>query len=279
MKGLRQGMGWLLAGAAGPAAACTLVLSPHWGLDSYNADASPAARPLAVRVLGNQGCQATLQAQWQGLAGNLSLPGPDGAALRVALTTDAAGTRPLPAAPQDVAALSIDRGRDTTLYLWARPQPAQWVAPGTYEAPLRLRVVGPQGTLDEREVTVSIPVSAAVRASFAGGAGQTARLDFGELAQGMLRSAQLDVQANTGHRITLESTQRGRLVNRRFTASSIAYSLRVDGVGVSPAAANAGISIPSAGLARHRIEVEIGPVERVLAGEYSDDLLITITAQ
>jgi hypothetical protein len=81
--------------------------------------------------------------------------------------------------------------------------------PGTYSAQLRLSLVGAGGTLAERELPVSINVKAAVRAGFAGSGGKLARLDFGELAQGLQRSVGLDVQANTGHRVTLESTQRG----------------------------------------------------------------------
>jgi len=270
----------LLAGAAGPALACTLMPPGRWALRAYDPSAITAvAQPLTVRVLGDKGCQASLQVQWQGVAGDLFLSGPGSESLRLLLTTDAAGTQPLPAAPQDAGSVSLDKGRDTTLYLWARPHTAQWLAPGIYEGSLRLRLVGADGTLDERELTVSTPVLAAVRAAFAGSNGKMARLDFGELSQGAQRSAQLDVQANTGHRITLDSTRSGRLVNRQFAQSAIPYSLRVDGVVLQPGAANMQISSPSAGLARHRIEVEIGPIERVLAGEYTDDLLITLTAQ
>ncbi|MBX3585379.1 MAG: hypothetical protein KF796_01955 [Ramlibacter sp.] len=275
--------GLLLAGcglAQGVGMACTLVAPGGWSLGAYDPGAGPAiAQPMQVRVVGGKGCLASLQVEWPGVAGELPLTGPGGMPLRVSLSTDAGGSAPVAAAPQDAAAVALDGGRESTVYLWARPYAAQWVSPGTYVASLRLRLVDGTGTVDEREVPVSVQVTAAVRAAFAGSAGKVARLDFGELAQGAQRSTQLDVQANTGHRITLESAHGGRLVNRRFVQSAVDYRLRVGGAVISPKASGAGISIPSAGVAHHRIEVEIGTVERVLAGDYADDLLITITAQ
>lgn len=282
MKGLRHWMMLAFWLAAGPcsALACALVVPGHWSLDGYDpAQASGRAEPQAIRVQAGKGCQAWLRVEWQGMAGDLPLAGPGASNLRLALSTDSAGASPLQPAPQDAALFQLEAGREALFYLWARPLPGQWIEPGTYSALLRLSLVGAAGTLAEADLPVSINVKAAVRAGFAGSGGKLARLDFGELAQGLQRSVGLDVQANTGHRVTLESTQRGQLVNRRFSQSAISYRLRVAGVVVGAEASGAGITIPSAGQARHRIEVEIGPVEKVLAGDYEDDLLITITAQ
>jgi hypothetical protein len=282
MRRLRQWLMLALWLAAGPgsALACALVVPGKWSLDGYDpAQASGRAESQAVRVQAGKGCQAWLRVEWPGVAGDLPLSGPGATSLRVTLSTDSAGASPLQPAPQDAAWFKLEAGREALFYLWARPLPGQWIEPGTYSAQLRLSLVGAGGTLAERELPVSINVKAAVRAGFAGSGGKLARLDFGELAQGLQRSVGLDVQANTGHRVTLESTQRGRLVNRRFSQSAISYRLRVAGVPVSAETSGAGLSIASAGQARHRIEVEIGPVEKVLAGDYEDDLLITITAQ
>lgn len=282
MRHLRQWLAiaiWLIA-CPGGATACALVVPGSWLLAGYD-PALAATRPesLAVKVQAGKGCQAWLRVEWQGVAGELPLNGPGTNNLRVALSTDSAGSSPLQPAPQDVSLIQLASGRETTVHLWARPLSGQWIEPGTYSGLLRMSLVGALGTLAERELAVSIPVTAAVRAGFAGSGGKVARLDFGELAQGLQRSVGLDVQANTGYRLTLESLQRGRLVNRRFSQSSITYRLRVAGMAVSAEASGAGITIPSGGLARHRLEVEIGPVEKVLAGDYEDELLITITAQ
>jgi len=236
-------------------------------------------RPLGVRVrAGTSVCSGTLQVQWAGVNGELMLQGPGGG-LRVALTLDAAGTAPLPAAPQDATAVLANPGSAQDVSLWARVLPDQWLAPGTYQAPLWLRVLDARGgTLDERDLSLWLVVEAEVRASFSGG-DRSARLDFGELAQGARRAALLDVRANTAHRMTLQSTQRGRLVNRRFPDSTVPYVLRVGGRLMPLAGGAAGLEQPVAGRSQHAIEAEIGPVERVLAGDYADDLLITIEAR
>lgn len=270
---------WLAAGP-GTSLACAFVVPGTWSLAGYDpAQASVRSESQAIRVQAGKGCQAWLRMEWPGAAGDLPLSGPGKTSLRVVLSTDPGGASLLQPAPQDAGLIQLAESRETSFHLWARPLPGQWIEPGTYSAVLRMSLVGVSGVLAERELPVSITVRAAVRASFAGSGGKVARLDFGELAQGLQRSVGLDVQANTGHRLTLESSQRGRLVNKRFSQSAISYRLRVAGVLVSAEASGAGLSIPSAGQARHRIEVEIGPVEKVLAGDYEDDLLITITAQ
>lgn len=260
--------------------ACELLTPPTWTLDGYDpASAAASARALPVRIHAPKGCLVALQAEWQGVGGELLLYGAGIEPLRLMLSTDAAASVPVPGAPQDIGTYRVEAGRDTQVYLWATAAAGQWVSPGNYSSQLRLRLVSGAATVSEREIAVSVRVKAAVRATFAGGAGKLARLDFGELQQGARRDAQLEVQANTGHRLTLESSNRGKLVNRRFRQSTVPYRLRVAGVAVSPEASGAGIDIAAAGRARHRIDVEIGEVDRVLAGDYADDLLITITAQ
>lgn len=265
----------------GRAMACHLQLPAAVPLGFYQPSTPTAmARPLgvSVRATGTVACSGTLQAQWAGVNGELMLQGP-GVDLRVALTLDAGGTALLPAAPQDAQAVQAATGQVQELSLWARALPGQWVAPGTYQAPLRLRVLDARGsTLDERELSLWLVVEAVVRASFSGG-DRSARLDFGELAQGARRGALLDVQANTAHRMTLQSTQRGRLVNKRYPDSTVPYVLRVSGRVMPLTSASAGLEQPVAGRSQHAIEAEIGPVERVLAGDYADDLLITIEAR
>ncbi len=260
--------------------ACELLTPPTWALDGYDpASASAATRALPIRIQAPRGCLVSLQAEWQGVGGELMLYGAGIEPLRLMLSSDAAASVPVPAAPQDIGTYRVEPGRDARAYLWATVAAGQWVSPGNYSSPLRLRLVSASGTVSEREIAVTVHVRAAVRATFAGGAGKLARLDFGELQQGARRDAQLEVQANTGHRLTLESANRGKLVNRRFGQSTVPYRLRVAGVPVPPEASGAGIDIAAAGRARHRIDVEIGEVDRVLAGDYADDLLITITAQ
>jgi hypothetical protein len=104
------------------------------------------------------------------------------------------------------------------------------------------------------------------------------QFDFGELMQGARRRAVLDVLANTPYQLQLVSARGGKLVNQSFSASEVGYALRVDGVVMSAAAGNAALAVERAGSSRHPLEVEIGPVQKVLAGHYADELLITISA-
>lgn len=264
---------------------CALDPPPQVSVGAYD-PAAPFQNPVgwSLRASGDSGCVARLQVDLLDAAGSLLLQGPDGTGLRVVLSMDAAGTAPLAAAPQDFATLQLAAGQQTVLPLWILRAPGQWLSPGLYRATVRLTLLDSKGkTLDKRDVGLQANVSPTVRAQFgsldSASGSNSARLDFGELAQGAVRSASLSVQANTGHAITLESAQRGQLVNRRFAQARIGYELRLNGSPVALSAAVAGVRIASPGKARHQIDVQIGPVERVLAGEYADDLLITITAQ
>jgi hypothetical protein len=139
--------------------------------------------------------------------------------------------------------------------------------------------------MDDRETLLISSVRASARLAFGAGSasgGQgagVARLDFGELRQGARRSTNLEVLSNTGHTLSLASSGRGRLVNRSHPSSSIPWDLSINGQPVALTSGHATLPLTMRGQVLHRIEAQIGAVERVLAGEYADNLLITVTAQ
>ncbi len=269
-------------------AECVLVAPAALMLGRYDpgvAQAVPVSWQLTVRPRHPKtGCQARLQAEAADQAGNLLLLGDDPAGLRVALAQDASGRQVLPVAPQDMASFQLEPDQQAQLVLWAVRSPGQWISPGLYRGSLHLTLLDGQGrTLERREVDFQSIVPPVVQAQFgqstsAAGLIST-RLDFGELRQGASRSAALAVQANTGYTLTLSSTNNGRLVHSSLAREQVGYQLRIDGRPVALNQSIPGLSAIRSGRQRHDIEVEIGPMQQVLAGEYRDSLLITISGQ
>lgn len=256
----------------------TLVLPPY--------DPTKATPPVAwqLKLRGIRGCEARLQISNIDAVGRVSLAGGSGSErLQMSLATQANGGAPLPPAPADVAVVTLSPGQEKTLLLWLQIDASQWVGAGLYQRTLALRILSASGqTLDMRETRLVSEVLATAKAQFSsvsGSGGRTARLDFGELRQGAQRSATLDVLANTAHTLSIASTGRSRLVNRQNPSSRIAWLLRVNGQPVSLESGSTQLPFLSQGRIRYVFEAQIGQVERVLAGDYADDLLITITAQ
>lgn len=260
-----------------------MVVLGHY--DPSAAQPNPVGWNLTVRAHNPKaGCRAHLQMEVPDSAGNLVLRGSDPAGLRLSLSRDAGGNLPMLVAPQEIGAFDLAPGEQAQFTFWAWRGAGQWVSPGLYRGTVRLVLLDDQGrTVDQRDVDFQTLLNAAVRAGFGKFNAQSglnsSRLAFGELTQGAKRHATLAVQSNTAYTITLNSAQQGRLVNRTFASSSIAYLLRIDGVPLPLTQAEASLNVTRRGHQNHDIEVEIGPVQRVIAGEYADNLLITISAQ
>lgn len=280
-------LGVLLAVAPQARADCVLDAPGLVLLNRYDpsAPSSPESWSLTIRSRKpKESCQARLQVEAPDSAGQLVLQGKDPAGLRILLSRDANGSQPVSVAPQDLGSFAIDAGEQTQLTLWALRGAGQWVEKGVYRSRVRVSLLDAQGkTQDQRNIDFQAQVHPSVQAQFgqaSGAAGlNSTRMDFGELVQGDRQQAKLTVQSNSGYMITLHSTQRGRLVNRRFAQAQVPYLLRVDGKPIALGSSDAELEVARPGRQGHEIEVEIGMFERVLAGEYADTLLITITAQ
>ncbi|MDD2729945.1 hypothetical protein [Malikia sp.] len=260
----------------------TVVLGRY---DPAATQATPESWQLTVRSRNPKtGCRARLQVETADQTSNLLSLGNDPTGLRVTLSQDAAGRQAIPVAPQDMTSVQLDLDRQASMVLWATRGTGQWISPGLYRGSLRLTLLDEQGqTLDRRDVEFKSMIHSVVHAQFgqsnsASGLNST-RLDFGELRQGARRSAALAVQANTGYTITLSSANGGRLVHNSLAQGRVAYQLRLDGRPVALNQPIAGLSANRPGRQSHDIEVEIGSMQQVLAGEYRDSLLITISGQ
>jgi hypothetical protein len=202
-----------------------------------------------------------------------------GGLLRVNATLDAAGSQALPAAPLDVVSVRLEPGRSLDLPVWLGVAAGQWLTAGTYGVSLRWRLVNAAGqSVDEQDTAWQLDVEPAVRLGFGAGTSRESVVDFGELAEGATRSTTLMVQANAGYRLQLDSRQGGQLVHSRALGPGVPYTLRVDGVATQPRRSGWGLQ-GQAGLTTHQLQVEIGRLDRVLAGDYADELLFTVTAQ
>lgn len=267
------------------AAQCVLDIPNQVQLGSYDPGA-PMQNPIGwgFRVSTQTGCAARIQLDALDAAGRLMLQGPDTVGFTVLMAQDASGSTPVNAAPLDAATVQVTTGQQVTFSMWAVRPSGQWRMPGPYRGAVRVSLLDNAGqVLTRRDLAFLTTVSATVQLHWEGvasGSGSpAARLDFGELVQGATRSASLVVQANSPHTIALESTQRGQLVNAKFPHAGLNYALRLNGrsLVLGPNASDVRMATP--GKARHEIEVRIGPIERVLAGEYLDSLLVTVAAQ
>jgi hypothetical protein len=264
---------------------CILDLPNLVQLGSYDPGASaqiPAG--WSLRVSTPTACAAHIQLDALDDVGRLLLQGPDEASFKVVLTQDASGSTSINTAPQDLGVVQIASSQQVTISLWAWRPTGQWLAPGQYRGRVRVSLLDNSGqVLIRRDLDFLSEVSPSVQLywdNFASGSGsRTARLDFGELVKGAVRRASLVVQANTHHTIALESGQGGQLINSKFPHSGLNYTLRLNGQPMSLGANPSDIRIANSGKIRHELEVQIGPIERVLAGEYVDSLLVTISAQ
>lgn len=256
-------------------------------LPFYDPTSAPPALAWQIKLRGIRGCEAHLQIENLDTPGRVALEGGStGEQLQTSMFTQASGGIPVPPAPSEVASFNLAAGQETTLLLWQRADAAQWVGAGLYQRALGVRIARANGeTLDYRQTRIVSDVRATARARFgaisgaANVGGSLARLDFGELQQGAQRSVTLEVLANTAHTLSLASINNGRLVNQQNLTSSVAWGLRINGTPVALTLGSTALPFVERGHIRYQFDAQIGVVEKVLAGDYADDLLITITAQ
>jgi hypothetical protein len=281
---------WLIASALpshAQAQDCVIDSPTTIALPFYDPTAAASAVAWQIKLRGVRGCDARLQIENLDAPGRVALMGGSSdERLQTSLLTQPNGGIPVPPAPSEVGTFKLAAGQETTLVLWLRADATQWIGAGLYQRALVVRLTRASGeTLDYRETRIVGNVRATARARFGAisdsgsGGSSVARFDFGELQQGAQRGATLEVLANTAHTLSLASTGRGRLVNRQNPYSSIMWGLRINGQPVALASGNTVLPFLARGRILYQFDAQIGAIERVLAGDYADDLLITITAQ
>lgn len=264
---------------------CQIDVPSQVVLSNYDPSINaPAQHAFTVRIRAVTACRARLQVDRLDGVGSVKLVGSGSAGLRVRLAQDMQFVVPLQASPNDLASWNLTAGQIVTYVIWMSPIAQQWVNAGSYQVPMQLRLVNSTGsTLDQRDVAIVMKSEATTKIAFSGTGSRSARLDFGELSSGARRSTALDAWANTPYRVTLSSLNRGYLqntsVSKNVADSKIAYNARLNGVPISLSVGFASLMIQNLGQTRHQLDVDIAAVQRLLAGEYRDDLLITVAAQ
>jgi len=298
----------LLAMAAGMftmnARACTLAMTVPGsvsvadigGYDPLATDRGLTAVPIQI-VSTSGACQSFITASETSIgSGMRQLQGPGGS-LRYQLYTAATpGTvwREIPTATPSETLRSVVNAPNQfqTVNFWTYLPPGQLSGAGIYSESVRVSLYeGSPESARPRLVSSSIVnfnarVLATVRAKIDAGSGlsplQGSRtmLDFGEISAGSTRNFDLVVEANAGYRITLQSLNGGTMKNERERlATPVQYTLTVDGAAV-PLGATAELQATSSGgIQRHRGTVTLGLVEKLIAGTYRDEILLTISAR
>jgi hypothetical protein len=104
--------------------------------------------------------------------------------------------------------------------------------------------------------------------------GARGTLDFGSLSNGATRGFSLEVTGNSSYSVTLESENGGAFAGPQ--GSTVPYTLAVDGRSVSNAR-TVNLSF-GANQTQHQVTVTVGEVGRALAGNYQDNLILTVSS-
>lgn len=140
---------------------------------------------------------------------------------------------------------------------------------------------------DGADIRIRLAVEPAIEATVISDAGAgplasgTHVLRLGDLTRGARRDFQLAIRANTEYRLCLESEHRGALRHKSLGArAEIPYALTIDG---APAPLSRPFELESRHIrfdrVRKTLTVVAGPAESALAGDYADNLKITIIAR
>ena len=140
--------------------------------------------------------------------------------------------------------------------------------------------------LDRQSVELVSEVTPSVEANWVGvsrGEGsRTASLDLGDLSTGHVRSAGLQMRTNSDVTVEIESMNRGELAHSSDPDSAVGYSLSVDGETLPLNGTQRIQRINGTGGtvdANLPLRFVVGDTSRARAGEYSDTILVRISAR
>lgn len=233
-------------------------------------------RSLGQNCSGDLGLQASAAGT---LPGQVVLwPGGGPTGLVAQLSSESTGQGPALWWPQIWRSVvgPSDPSTPLPLTLWWRLPAGQWPPAGNYPVSLRAMLWRSDGQLiTEQTVVLNQSVRPRVDLNLVGGTG---RLDFGTLGSGQRRSVDVQVRHNTPYLLRLQSQNGGRLQNSQWPQAHIAYRLWIDQQELPLASGPVPLQRLASALASHRIEVEIQSVDNPPAGNYGDDVLITVEA-
>lgn len=257
-------------------------------LDPFLARSTLIEIPVSVRYTSDQRCPLTITATSSGGGRRVLRSGPH--TLPYVLTD--ASSFELPNAAGLVRGFVIPPGAPTptrSVKLLGRIDVEQAVPAGSYTDQVELRLYNAAtGELLDGPATLALEVEApqrvqinlaGVRGPFGAGAGYSV-MDFGRLETGETQSAYLQVRANSDVSIVVESERGGVLAPREGSGPGVPYMLRLDGQTVAlRGGASGGLRrSPTRSLAgqSYEVQVTIGAVEGLFAGDYQDVVTLTV---
>lgn len=181
-------------------------------------------------------------------------------------------------------ALTLDSDQSATLEFFSNIPGGQLVQKGTYSDSVTVNVYQvidgtPFGPIATRSAQVRTKVRPVVSANVIvdGVArplnGSVGTLELGDLTRGAAGRFDLDITGNGDYSLSLSSSNGGRLV--ASGGGSIPYQLYISGRAVTLSQGN---TVDLGGAGRYGMQVQTDNAGQVLAGTYSDSLLLTITA-
>lgn len=244
---------------------------------------------LRLRNSGDTSCSGTIA--FRQVAADARLRAAHGGSLRYRLVDERAGQAVLFDPEMSLAmpvALRVGPQSTVSFSPRLRMEAGQGARSGRYSA--RVDAVftdTDKGVEAAREpVELRARVAPRVEANWVGvsrGAGtDEASLDLGELRRGLVRRAALQMRSNSDVTVEVESINRGSLQHGTDASSRIRYGLRLDGEAVDLSGVSvlrdrkrrghkAGRNLP--------VSIVVGDTSRARAGEYSDTILVRISAR
>ncbi|HYE01393.1 MAG TPA: spore coat protein U domain-containing protein [Alphaproteobacteria bacterium] len=149
----------------------------------------------------------------------------------------------------------------------------------------------PSETVDSQAVDVQAQVAEVIQSTLQVGGvrgaldGRTGTLDFGELRSGASKEFGLEIAGNIPYRVTLQSENRGQLlgIGAGNAGRAVPYALALDGRTVPLGGAfELPVAAPTASgrsANQHGFTVQIGDLGWALAGDYADNITVTVSAQ
>jgi spore coat protein U-like protein len=200
---------------------------------------------------------------------------------------------------EQAQAVTVNAGETVDFDFYFDPDAAQILSPGSYREAVKVRLysglsaLGAKSTpeeekdliIEEKDLIISATVKESVYLTLAG-VNAAKELDFGTFADGATKDVVLSVRSNTNYDIDLESRFKGHIRNirnLRSTASvdNVDYRATIDGSANLVANGSGSLKDRSASTdirgAAHTMRITLGDPADKHAGDYEDELTITVT--
>lgn len=198
---------------------------------------------------------------------------------------------------EQAQAVTVNAGETVDFDFYFDPDAARILSPGTYEGTVTVRFYSswtpPWSGSDaiftleeEKDLIISATVKESVYLTLTGDVKGSNKLDFGTFADGATQNVFFTVRSNKNYDIKLSSFNGGYIRNTRNPSSTasvdnVAYTAKIDGSANLVANGSGSLTGQSAstdtGGTAHTMRITLGAPADKHAGDYEDELTITVT--